>query len=173
MRYLPPLIAVVVGLPLGLELPDIDQRIGFLLHRSIITHGPLLPIILFAWVSSSQSLPRRWFAMSVSLGLAVHFSFDLFPQAWSGYALIALPGLGWTPAPFSWIWLALNVLICTYLAAKLVRSGLETGLLGLGLIGGFIYAARTENALWGPIAAVMAATAVAAILALRRDRSTA
>ena len=64
--------------------------------------------------------------MSVSLGLAVHFSFDLFPQAWSGYALIALPGLGWTPAPFSWIWIALNIVICTYLAARLVRNGFET-----------------------------------------------
>ena len=173
MRYLPPLIALVVGLPLGLELPDIDQRIGLLLHRSIITHGPLLPIILFVWVASSQSLPRRWFAMSVSLGFAVHFAFDLFPQGWSGYALIALPVLGWTPALFSWVWIALNVLICTYLAAKLVRSNLETGLLGLGLIGGFIYAARTEEALWGPITAITAATAVAATLTLRRDRSTA
>ena len=172
MKYLPPLIALVVGLPLGLELPDIDQRIGLLLHRSIITHGPLLPLVLFVLVSSSQSLPRRWFAMSVSLGFAVHFAFDLFPAAWSGYALIAVPVLGWTPAPFSWIWIALNVLICAYLAAKLVRSGLESGLLGLGLIGSFIYAARTEDALWGPLVAIMAATAVAALLTLRHERST-
>ena len=173
MRYLPPLIALVVGLPLGLELPDIDQRIGLLLHRSIITHGPLLPLILFVWVSSSQSLPRRWFAMSVSVGLAVHFSFDLFPQGWSGYALIAVPVLGWTPAPFSWIWIALNVLICTYLAAKLVRNGLEASLLGLGLIGGFSYASRAEDALWGPMAAMAVGTVVAAMPALRRERPTA
>ena len=173
MRYLPPLIALVVGLPLGMGLPDIDQRIGFLLHRSIITHGPLLPVILFVWVASSDSLPRRWFAMSVSLGFAVHFAFDLFPEAWSGYALIAVPGLGWTPAPFSWVWIALNVLICTYLAARLVRNGLETGLLGLGLAGGFIYAARAEDALWGPMAAMGVGTVVAAMPALRQGRSTA
>ena len=173
MRYLAPLIALVVGLPLGLELPDIDQRIGLLLHRSIITHGPLLPIILFIWVSSSQSLPRRWFAMSVSLGFAVHFVFDLFPEAWSGYALIAVPVLGWTPALFSWGWIALNVLICTYLAARLVRNGIEIGLLGLGLVGGFIYAARAEDTLLGPIAAITAASAAAAVLALRRERPTA
>ena len=173
MRYLAPLIALVVGLPLGLEMPDIDQRMGLLLHRSIITHGPFLPLILFVWVASSESLPRRWFAMSVSLGFAVHFAFDLFPEAWSGYALIAVPGLGWTPALFSWVWIALNVLVCTYLAARLVRNGLETGLLGLGLIGGFIYAARTEDTLFGPLAAIAVGTAVAAMPALRRDRSAA
>ncbi len=171
MQYLPALIALVVGLPLGLELPDIDQRMGFLLHRSIITHGPLVPGILFSWVARSQSLPRRWFAMSVSLGVAVHLAFDLFPQAWTGYALIGVPGLGWTPAPFSWLWIALNSLVCAALAAKLVRSSLETGLLILGLGGGFIYAVRAEDAFWGPLAAVTVATAVAVMLAPRRDRA--
>ena len=67
----------------------------------------------------------------------------------------------------------LNVLICTYLAAKLVRNGLETGLLGLGLIGSFIYAARAEDTLLGPIATITATSAVAATLTLRRERSTA
>ena len=45
-RFLVTLVApvfVVVGLHCGIVMPDIDQRTNLLLHRSIITHSPLIP----------------------------------------------------------------------------------------------------------------------------------
>ena len=39
-------VFIVVGLHCGIGLPDIDQHTDLLLHRSIITHSPLIPLIL-------------------------------------------------------------------------------------------------------------------------------
>ena len=109
--------------------------------------------------------------MSVSLGFAVHFAFDLFPGG-----LVRLCADSGTRT-----WLDSGAVLlgdeshstcssASYLAARLVRDGLETGLLGLGLVGGFIYAARAEDALWGPLAAMVVGTALAAMPALRREK---
>ena len=55
MRYLLGLIALVVGLAVGDWFPDIDQKTSLLLHRSIVTHGPLVPLIVFAATSATRS----------------------------------------------------------------------------------------------------------------------
>ena len=85
------LVALVLGLAVGERFPDIDQRTELLLHRSILTHGLLAPLMLYVIVQRVDSLPVRWLAMGVCLGVAVHLAFDLFPKGWQAYALVSLP----------------------------------------------------------------------------------
>ena len=89
-------LSFIVGLALGNEFPDIDQGSRFLVHRSVFTHGPLLPFLLFLVASGIKSIPVRLLAMGFCLGVAVHLSFDLFPKGWAGHALIHIPVVGWT-----------------------------------------------------------------------------
>ena len=168
MKHLIGLVVFIIGLVLSVQLPDIDQSTDLLTHRSILTHGPLIPIVLFAIASPSKSIPIRWFAMSVSIGFVVHLAFDLFPHGWLGYALIHIPAYGRAPAVFSLAWIAMSVILCAYLSARLARRPLETILFILGIIGIFGNAALHEDALWGPAATV----AAAAIIALLCSRDT-
>ena len=152
-------IAVLVaGAWAGLKLPDVDQRIDFLLHRSIATHGPLIPFALFLVVRGvRQPWPRLALAY-MCLGLTAHMAFDLFPVAWRGYALISVPAYGWLPAWVSWLWLAGSAAACAYWAAALVRRPTEVGLLVVGAVVIFAVASAGERTLVGPLAAMAAAT---------------
>ncbi len=160
------LILFVVGLVVGEQLPDVDQSTDLLLHRSIILHSPLVPVLLFMVATESRSVPLRRFAIGVSLGFAVHLAFDLFPRGWSGYALISLPVYGWTPAAFSKVWIALSTIVCAYLAAKLARGCLEAILFVIGVIGVFISAMPDEHTLWRPAGAIIVACGMAIVLTL-------
>ena len=167
-------IFLVGGLHWGIRLPDIDQKTSLLLHRSIITHGPLIPLILFGLALRLRFPPVRLFAMGVSLAFAVHHAFDLFPKGWSAYALISIPFVGWTPATFSWIWIAFSILAGTYLAAQLARGGVDSGLylLGAGYI--FVLALPKEDKLLGPAVSLIIAVIVSGLIVLpsklkRRD----
>ena len=94
MKYLLACVALVVGFAVGNRFPDVDQKTGLLTHRSIVTHGPLLPFIVVAVASVVRTNPLRWVALGLVVGIAVHLSFDLFPKGWSGFALISVPGYG-------------------------------------------------------------------------------
>lgn len=171
MKYVFGLVVFVLGVVAGLEFPDIDQSVGLVMHRSILTHGPLVPLIVFAAASGDHSVPIRWLGMGVCLGVAVHLGFDLFPEGWSGYALISVPGYGRTPMLFSWAWIALSMAGCVYMAVRLSRTGAETAVLLAGLAGTFWWAAMDEEALWGPGAAVGVAAVVALIIAANQVKS--
>ena len=60
-------VFVVVGLHCGIGMPDIDQRTNLLLHRSIITHSPLIPFILLILASRIgwDYTRLRWASASV------------------------------------------------------------------------------------------------------------
>ena len=45
----------------------------------------------------------------MAVRVAVHLSFDLFPKGWSGFALISVPGYGWTAPWFSGAWIAISI----------------------------------------------------------------
>ena len=171
MKYPLGLVALLVGLAAGNEFPDIDQETGLLLHRSIVTHGPLVPLIVFAGALGTRSIQLRWLALGVSLGVAVHLGFDLFPKGWSGFALISVPGYGWTAPWFSWTWIAVSTVACTYLAARLVRGFLDGSMFVLSLIFAFGYIALGEDAFWRPLVALTVVTAVALIPTARRAMS--
>ena len=153
-------LALGAGIVIGNWFPDIDQRTQLLLHRSIITHGPLIPLIGFAVVFHSNARVLRWFVIGICIGTAVHLCFDLFPRGWQGFALISIPAFGWTPPFFSWLWLGSGTVACVFMAAKLVRNGGESMLFFLALVVSFALIAFGESALWRPMAAI----AIAALL---------
>ena len=168
MKYPLGLLAVIAGLAVGDWFPDIDQKTGLLLHRSIVTHGPLVPFVVFAAASATRSIPLRWFAMGLTLGVAIHLSFDLFPSSWSGFALISVPSYGWTASWFSWTWVAISTVASTYLALRLVRGVLEGSLFMLSLIVAFGYIAVGEDAVWRPVVALTVAIVISLTLVVGR-----
>ena len=154
-------IAVLVaGAWAGLELPDEDQSIDFLLHRSIVTHGPLIPLGLFWVLKDVRYSWVRLFVMYVCLGFTVHMAFDLFPARWSGYALISIPVYGWIPAWSSVLWLAGTSLLSASLAARLARGFGEATLLAVGAVAIFVAATPGERVIVGPLLVATASLAV-------------
>ena len=160
-------VFIVVGLHCGIGMPDIDQHTDLLLHRSIITHSPLIPLILLL-LAVRIGFGLHAFAIGVSIGFAVHHAFDLFPTGWAGYALISIPFYGWTPPLFSWIWIAFTTLICAYLAARLVQGRLDRLWYLLGFIYIFILTVPKEGAWFGPVVALVVAVIVLARTVLFR-----
>ena len=164
-------IAVLVaGAWAGLELPDCDQRIDLLLHRSIVTHGPLIPLCLFWTLKDVRYSWVRLFVMYVCLGFMVHMAFDLFPARWSGYALISIPLYGRIPAWASVLWLAGTSLLSAYLAARLARRFEEATLLAVGAVAIFVAAAPGERVVVGPLLVVAASLTIGS--AARRFRNS-
>ena len=161
------LAALAAGSYIGLRIPDIDQSTWFLLHRSAITHGPLLPLAAFALALGSGAPVRRRLGMGVCIGFAIHTALDLFPRAWQGYALISVPVYGWTPPVVSWLWLAGTTVICTGLAVRLIRDMGDGVVLLIALAASFAMAAGGENAMWRPLSAITVSLVIA-VLAVRK-----
>ena len=157
------LTVLAAAVYVGLKFPDVDQRVGFLLHRSIITHGPLLPLLAFVPTQVDITALRR-LGMGVGIGFAVHMAFDLFPRAWQGYALISLPAYGWTPSVFSWIWISVTMLVSFGIAVRLCRNAIDVVVLLVATVAAFAFIAPDENALWRPLAVTFAAFLVALCL---------
>ncbi len=168
VRYLFSFPALVAGLWIGDWFPDIDQNTGLLLHRSFVTHGPLIPFLVAGFAFGTRTFQFRWFALGLSVGFALHLCFDLFPNGWSGFALISVLGFGWTPQWFSMIWIATSIISCTYIAIRLVRSGLDSLVFTVTLIGGFGYMTIEEGMVWKPLMAIAIACLISLALVARR-----
>ncbi len=70
MKTILRLLALVAGVYVGFRFPDIDQRTDLLVHRSIITHGLLAPLLLYAVLGSRRSpAPARLFVAGAALGV--------------------------------------------------------------------------------------------------------
>ena len=70
-----------LGVYLGSETPDLDQRTHLLLHRSVLTHGLLAPLVISKLLGGSSARAPRWFAAGFALGMVIHLAADLFPKA--------------------------------------------------------------------------------------------
>jgi hypothetical protein len=150
------------GAAIALIIPDIDQRIPFLVHRSLLTHGMLLPVLAY-WIARRAPITHRG-AIGVCTATAVHLAFDLFPRLWIGFALIHAPVLGRFPPVLSIAWLAISLVVCCYLALALVRNAADLGLVALGLAASFVLLAPTEVETRGPFLALVAALALVLVL---------
>ena len=84
-----PAIAVTAGFVVGLTFPDIDLAPPLpLKHRSIWTHGPLIPILLVVLAGISHWW--YWAAVGFLPAYAWHLTMDCFPKSWRGSALVNL-----------------------------------------------------------------------------------
>jgi hypothetical protein len=162
------LLALLAGVYVGFRFPDIDQRTDLLVHRSIVTHGLLVPLILYFLFGSRRSpAPFRLFVAGAALAVAVHLSYDLFPRAWWRHALIHLPSYGWTPPFVSWVWIASSIVLCFYIAIKAAQGWLESTLVFILIFAVFSYSQPTEHSLWRPFVAVIVGIAIAVVLSAR------
>lgn len=150
---------LVFGLGIGATFPDMDRQIPMLVHRSIVTHGLILPILLFVWIRLRPQLQGvRTFSVGLCATVATHLSFDLFPGAWQGFALIHIPGYGRMSAEFSWGWIMISMVGCAYLAAFYMLSSLEI----VVSIGGIILTILAEREPWmRPVIALVVAIGLA------------
>ena len=162
------LISLVAGLALGEWFPDIDQRFQFLTHRSILTHGLIVPLILYSVASGFKATPPRLFVLGFSVGVAIHLGFDLFPKSWHGFALIHSPWLGRTHPIFSWLWIAGSMISCLYFSMRMARTAIQGTALLLGALGLFSYTSTNETAFWGPLFSLLIGSGIALGATLRK-----
>ena len=118
------LVVLYVSLLAGLEFPDFDLHLlVFLGHRSILTHGIIVPYFLYRFLNNRKISNEvlDFVYIGFLLGIALHLCADLFPKAWIGFALIMFPP--WIPmgAPFSIIWMLSNLIIALWIAFKKLR----------------------------------------------------
>ena len=120
----PNLIFLYISLLAGLQFPDFDLHIfAFLGHRSILTHGIIVPYFLYRFLNNRKisNDVLDFVYIGFLLGIALHLCADLFPKAWIGFALIMFPP--WIPmgAPFSIIWMLSNLIVALWIAFKKLR----------------------------------------------------
>lgn len=157
MAYLIGIALFIFGCSVGLSSPDVDQN-GWkplLLHRSILTHSALLPLLLFVLLRPvlfrhPLSVAGRLFLIGLSFSLAIHLCFDMYPTRWWGFALIHIPFNGWTTPGFSKNWLLGTVAICLILGCWLIRSMGEfvVSLLGLIVLYGMVAAREPQDSFY-------------------------
>ena len=154
-------VALILSAYIGSRFPDIDQHTSLLTHRSILTHGLLVPLVLFLIAFWMKNDRLRNFVLIFMISIAVHLCFDLFPKAWFGYALIHVPNLGWTPAVVSKVWMFTSVVFCMYASISLINKGSQVFLLVLGTASIFTYQSFGEARVFAPLIILFFATAVA------------
>lgn len=155
------LIFCCLGAYLGTRLADIDFKIPGLVHRSIVTHGFLLPLALF--VVASRYKHQLWlvgFTCGFLPTSAAHLCFDLWPRGWQGGAYIYAPFVGRLPLVMTWLWIAVSILCCLYLAGRFMSTALELVL----SVGSLVYASihHAHEGLLYPLLTI--GVAIAAVL---------
>ena len=165
-------VCFAIGAWLGSWFPDIDQRIGFLRHRSIVTHGVWMPALLLVGVGVARLDRVDWFIGGFAAGVAVHLAFDLFPEGWRGYALITVPIVGAMSKNVSRVWIALSVFVCLSIAVILADGHGRVGLIAYGVSLWMLYAYGVvvqKERLAGPLLTLLVLGAGAALWSLATD----
>ena len=149
IQHLLVLMGLVIGAKLGIKFADVDQRFPewLLHHRALLTHGAIVPLLLASITAFTQIQIIRGFTIGFCVTNAVHLSFDLFPKAWRGYALIHF--FDWSLPPVgSWLWIALGIIISLLIAYLLWRTFVDLMVVVGSVIFGFsVYA---HEGIWFP-----------------------
>lgn len=137
-------VAVVLAAWAGTVFPDIDQPLA-LGHRSALTHS-ILPLAIARW------RPLRATAAGLAMGIGLHLSADLFPNAMIGFATVKLPlagSIGWQA---SYGWIALNAAaafgIGGGLLGRLLPARPALAVIGAVALIGMAYLLRTDGGWW-------------------------
>lgn len=143
----PPAIAAALLLAAwaGTTFPDIDQLLP-LGHRSAATHSILPAALSCLWRRG------RAIAAGLALGVGLHLSADLFPEAMQGFATIKLPVAGSIGWQASYVWIGINAFACltlgALLLARLVGPKLALAILGAVALLGVAYLFTVDGGWW-------------------------
>jgi hypothetical protein len=148
----------------GLNLPDLDHRVSFLVHRSMVTHSFFFPLFLFLAVPKKEKAALRFLSMGFSLSIVTHLCFDLFPKVWAGFALISIPVYGRTSPLFSWLWVAGSIVVCLYLALLLIENLGDVIMVASSAVVSFGLCAATAGVFWPALIALVVATLITLML---------
>ena len=135
------LLVLFVSLLAGINFPDLDLALIFLGHRSIITHGILVPFFIYRFLTKYSDKPflSKYLSMFLTnkkikndsldyvyigflIGIAIHLCADIFPKAYIGFALIKLPFWISIGAPLSFIWMFGNMFFALKIAFKKINE---------------------------------------------------
>jgi hypothetical protein len=153
-------VAVLLAAWAGTTFPDLDQWLP-LGHRSGLTHSILPAALACLW--------RRGIAVGagLALGIGLHLSADLFPEAMRGFATVKLPGLGAIGWQASYAWFAVNAFAALTLGAwllgRLLSAGAALAVLAAVTLIGIAYLFSVDGGWWA-----LAMFAGTGWLALRR-----
>lgn len=164
MRYLFAVVLVVLGFLIGAALPDLDHYTPYLTHRSIVTHGAIIPSVLFVLAARAEQFIGRLFVVGLCVASAVQVAFALFPSRWEGAALLHIPVGGRVVAELTVVWLALSMVVCLYMAFYLLHDGFEVALTGAVLLVGFGVVSANERVFWHALVVLVAALLVVLIM---------
>lgn len=139
----------IVATSVGLFYPDLDLKMPLFKHRSIVTHSPILSIILL--YSMKQSDITRFFIVGFTMAVAIHLVFDLYPKAWQGFAMIDVPFYGKLNRIFSKIALNLGVAISGGICFYLILEKYELFLFLFALVFFFFMYSKKEKKVLLPL----------------------
>lgn len=139
------LLALAVAAFAGIGLPDLDLHLPLLDHRDALTHS-ILPAL--------PALARRWLhpvAGGLALGLGLHLSADVFPEAMVGYATVKLPFAG-SIGDWSYGWLLGNAMIgialFAWLLDRTLAAPVRMAIVGGSACFGLWYLGRVDGGWW-------------------------
>ena len=135
------LLVLFVSLLAGINFPDLDLALIFLWHRSIITHGILVPFFIYRFLTKYSEKPflRKYLSKFLTntkiknefleyvyigflIGIAINLCADIFPKAYIGFALIKLPFWISIGAPLSFVWMFGNMFFALKIAFKKIKE---------------------------------------------------
>ena len=162
MAYLTGMVLFVIGCFIGLRFADFDYWFRWnplLVHRSLLTHSVLMPLLLFRAFRGNADPAARLFVIGVCVASAVHLAFDLFPSGWYGYARVHVPFYGHVSALPSQAWLFVNAVVSLYLACLLLRNVGEFyfSFVGLAVTYGIAAAAQPRISFYALVVLALAA----------------
>lgn len=145
------IIFIFIAFNVGIKFPDWDFHLN-LKHRSIITHSPLILIVLLQFYIIEKSEFLRIFISSFSMALTLHFIFDFFPKGWSRGALLHIPILKLELKPFlSRSFFACFIVISLFISLYTTKNLEEYLLLGVFSIVKIIRDIKKEGKLFRPL----------------------
>ncbi|WP_022819669.1 hypothetical protein [Fusobacterium russii] len=143
-------ILIFVAFLFGIKLPDWDFKLG-LRHRSIVTHSPLITILLVIAYRVKEDFFFKYFIVGFSTAIAVHILFDLFPYKWQGGALLKIPVNICCSKEVTKLFFLMTIIINSFIGIFYIRNIYEFFFVILLSFAVFIKKSRYEKILIRPL----------------------
>lgn len=137
-------LLIFIGYTLGINFPDIDQKIKVLGHRSFLTHSPIITFVLYYFSKKQGYSEFIYMLIGFSFAIGIHLVFDLFPKKWTGGSIIKPFG----GIMFSKVYIFLSAMISFMFSLSIAKDSFTYIYLGLlGLLPLYYYSKKEKKIL--------------------------